>query len=299
MNFDKLTHFAKIYESKSLSRASEGLKLSKTAVSLSLKSLETDLNLQLFTRSNKQMLPTQEGDFLYQKVSPLLMQIAEIRREALSQSKEFTGVIRIGAPICFGSEKVAPFIHRFRKKHPKARFSLSLDDGETVQKKLSAGEIDFAIVGDDVGLKLPPSVHVEKIFEYELILCCSKKFYHQHLKGHRLTHSHLDGLPFVSLMHISTADWFKVHFNKTAKTRDSYIINNHHVQIQQLLNSQGIGLQSKYSVKRYLESGKLVELKPTERKLNYAFYAVQLFNQVPSWVLKEFITDFKAFLLLI
>jgi len=296
MNLDKLTHFIKVYENKSLSRASEGLKLSKTAVSLSLKSLETDLAVQLFTRSNKQMLPTQEGDFLYRKISPVLVQIEEIRREVLSQNKVFSGVIRLGAPICFGSEKVAPFIHEFRKKYPKASFRLSLEEGAVIQKKLSAGEIDFAIVGDDVGPKLPASVHVEKIFEYELVLCCSKKFFDQHLKGHKLTYSRVLDLPFVSLMHLSSENWFKTHFNKTAEVNDYYQVNNHHVQIQQLLSSKGVGIQSKYSIEKYLENGKLVEIKPTERKVDYSFYAVQLFNQVPSWVLKEFIADFKAFL---
>ena len=296
MNFDKLTHFLRIYESKSLSRASEGLKLSKTAVSLSLKSLEADLNLQLFTRSNRQMLPTQEGDFLYRKISPVLTQIAEIRRDVLSQGKEFTGVIRVGAPICFGSERLAPFIRQFRKKHPKTNFSLTLEDGEGTQRKLSAGEIDFAIVGDDVGLNLPPSVHADKIFEYELILCCSGKFQSQNLKGRKLTHSLLTELPFVSLTHISNLNWFKVHFNKTAQLKNDWLINNHHVHIQQLLQSQGLGLQSKYSVESHLVSGKLVEIKPTERKLDYSFYAVQLYNQVPSWILKEFISDFKLFL---
>lgn len=147
---------------------------------------------------------------------------------------------------------------------------MSLEAGEEIKKKLLNGELDFAIVGDDVRLGLPPSMHLEKIFEYELILFSSRKFFEQHLRDEKLSFARLSSLPFISLMHVSHRDWFNVHFNQAIELPRNFKINNHHVHITQLLYSQGLGVQS--------------------------FYGIQFFNQAPTKVLKEFIDEFKLFL---
>lgn len=296
MNTDKLNHFKTVYEMRSLSRASEFLNLSKTALSLSLKSLEQELGLHLFTRSNKNMLPTGEGVFLYNKISPLLVQFADVKNEIQNHKKEFVGPIRIGAPICFGSEKLVSFLRQYRKKLPAAHFVLTLDDGEAIKKKLNEGELDFAVVGDDVRRLLPLSVQAEKLFDYELTLCCSKKFYEENLKGVPLTEKLLLDFPFVSLKHVGSAMWFKKHFGREAEPKQNFSINNHHVHIQELLASAGLGLQSRYSVKKHLKDGTLVEIKPTTASLNYSFYGVQFHNQVPPRVLRKLLIDLKEYL---
>jgi DNA-binding transcriptional LysR family regulator len=295
MEIEKLKHFCTTYKEKSLTRASLTLGLSKAALSLSLKSLEKNLQLTLFTRSNKNMLPTAEGHMLFERVSSILLELDEVKQQILESKVEYSGIIRIGAPVCFGSDVLMKFIRSYREKIPKAQIQITLGNGDEIMRLLEPGEIDFCIIGDDIRKKILGSMACEKIFEYQLVLCCSKKFFDRNLKGKRFHSPQIfKDLPLISLKNVPVKSWFDWHFKDSRGLKEHLIINNHHAHIEELLSSGGIGLQAKYSVESHLASGKLVNIRlPNSKDLKYTFYGVQHYNQVPSTVLKKLISHFK------
>lgn len=66
MNLDTLFMFAKIVESGSMTQAAEQLHISQPALTQQIKSLENQLHCCLLERSNKGVLPTADGNIVYE-----------------------------------------------------------------------------------------------------------------------------------------------------------------------------------------------------------------------------------------
>lgn len=77
-----LTYFAKVCETRSLSRAAEQLYITQPALSMAIKSLEAELNVQLFQRSNRGMVVTEAGEHLLRHCEILMRQLELIENLA-------------------------------------------------------------------------------------------------------------------------------------------------------------------------------------------------------------------------
>jgi DNA-binding transcriptional LysR family regulator len=295
MDILKLKHFKAIYETKSITRAGDQLGISKTALSLSLKTLEEVLGCQLFVRSNKSMLPNAEADELYSRSCVIISLFDQLVLDFKDLNKRYTGTIRIGAPLCFGQEMLLPFLPEYKMRHPDVQFALRFNDGDTLKRLSSEGQLDFAIVGDDIVEQLPGYLIHEKVYDYNLVLCCSSSYYDRVLKKKTLSKENISYCDFVNLKHLPTNETLEKYFDQKLG-ESSFIVDNHNAHLQLLLDGHGIGFQAEYSVQKHLESGALVNLKIPFKKTKYSFYCVQLSNKVPTAFVKGFISEFKKHL---
>ncbi len=70
-----LLYFCKVVETHSMNSASEELYISQPALSRAIRSLEDELHVELFKRSNRGVVPTEAGERLYRYASRLLHQM--------------------------------------------------------------------------------------------------------------------------------------------------------------------------------------------------------------------------------
>jgi DNA-binding transcriptional LysR family regulator len=85
-----------------LHRASEQLHITPSAVSQSLKNLESDLGIQLFVRTKKSVLPTEEAHQFFEKIVPPLQSLLNEIGHFLIGRIDQVPVVRIGAIESFG-----------------------------------------------------------------------------------------------------------------------------------------------------------------------------------------------------
>jgi DNA-binding transcriptional LysR family regulator len=82
------------------------------------------------------------GPSLYRRIKPALADIADARQEAVDNRHDFSGLIRIGAPVQLASAHVTPAICDFMERHPRIEVELKPSDREV---DVFDDELDVAI----------------------------------------------------------------------------------------------------------------------------------------------------------
>ena len=87
MTIRQLELFSVVYEVQNLTRAAEVLYMTQSAVSQNLKKMEEELGVQLFERSNRQIIPSRAGESFYHYVKRILEDY-RAAQEAIKQEDE-------------------------------------------------------------------------------------------------------------------------------------------------------------------------------------------------------------------
>ena len=142
LDWDKLRIFRAVAEAGSFTRAGELLNLSQSAVSRQIGALEESLHTPLFHRHARGLILTEQGEVLLRAVHEVTAKLA-LAEAQLSESKERpSGLLRVTAPVAFGSTWLAPQLREFLDRHPDVRIQLAIDDSEL---DLGMREADCAI----------------------------------------------------------------------------------------------------------------------------------------------------------
>lgn len=153
VNLDLYRVFYTVAKCGSLTRAAEELYISQPAVSRSIKQLETQLGVTLFTRTHRGMqLSAQGGQLIFEAVENALHLLSTAENRIAEQNLCATGSIRIGASDTIFEYFLADKIVAFHEKFPAVKIDLQADVTPQSIEKLKTDKIDVAFVN----LPIPP-----------------------------------------------------------------------------------------------------------------------------------------------
>lgn len=136
--------FKEVAETGNISVAAKNLYISQSAVSQSIKQLETSLQARLFARSPRGVTLTGEGQMLYQYVRSALGLIAT-GEDKLSQAQQLLlGTLVIGASDTVTSWFLTPYLDEFHRQHPGIRLKIVSGRSAKVLSLLKSGVVDIA-----------------------------------------------------------------------------------------------------------------------------------------------------------
>lgn len=228
MEIRQLEYFLMISRVNSFTRAAERLYVSQPAVTNAVKSLEDELGIQLFDRSQKQALLTTEGKIFFAHVEQIMTGISNTLEEINSLKNLGAGVVNIGLTSLGGIPSSVFLLKEFVESYPNIKISVREDETEKLQKLLVEDKLDFAFVfsGEEKSalayLKLPPQ---------ELTLCCNRR--HRFRRQNVLPLEELLSEPLI--LHKSTKE-------NLAKKFQNVVAEISHVQTIKSLVSAGIGV---------------------------------------------------------
>ena len=136
--------FKEVAETGNISLAAKNLYISQSAVSQSIKQLETALQARLFARSPRGVSLTWEGQMLYQYVRNALGLLAT-GEDKLSQAQQLLlGTLTIGASDTVTSFFLTPYLETFHHQHPGIRLKIVSGRSAKVLSMLKSGAVDIA-----------------------------------------------------------------------------------------------------------------------------------------------------------
>ena len=171
MDVSLLKTFLEVNKTRNFARAAENLFVTSAAVSARIKLLESQLGVQLFTRSRGNMQLTSEGERLLPLAENMMSTWARALQEVSLQS-EMNARLHIGATGSFWSYAISELLGRIRSSKPTVALQAEGHSQETLVRLLTDKLLDLIIVTDP---KSDPSIRVEEIGELHLTLGSGSK----------------------------------------------------------------------------------------------------------------------------
>ncbi len=136
--------FKEVAEAGNITAAAQSLYISQSAVSQSIKQLESELQTRLFSRNSRGVTLTGEGKMLYEYVRSA-MGLLETGEAKLSQTRDLQmGHLTIGASDTVTSQFLLPYLDRFHRRYPAIRIQIVSGRSHKVLGLLQSGKVDIA-----------------------------------------------------------------------------------------------------------------------------------------------------------
>ncbi|MCU1730230.1 MULTISPECIES: LysR family transcriptional regulator [unclassified Pseudomonas] len=145
MDFRQLRYFVAVYEEGHVGRAAERLSLSQPALSQQIRQLEHSLDVSLFERGNKRLLPTLAAHTLYNHAVPLLDGLQRAREALRNFKGQALRTLAIGVLQTVRPSLVPQLLDRVRKAQPHLVVQIYELSGMEIERRLLNGTLDIGI----------------------------------------------------------------------------------------------------------------------------------------------------------
>ncbi len=146
MDTKKYQVFVKTVELASLTRASQEMGLTQSAVSHIIAGLEEELGLPLLKRSRTGARLTPEGERLIPCIREILRQEELLRQTAAQLHTQVSGRVRIGTFTSVATHWLPALMMGFQERYPQVDFQLFNGDYHDVDTWISDGTVDIAFI---------------------------------------------------------------------------------------------------------------------------------------------------------
>ena len=197
INYELYKVFYYVAKTLSFSEASKQLYISQSAVSQSVKSLETKLNQHLFIRSTKKVKLTPEGEVLFKHVEPAINLIIRGENQILDANTLNGGQLRIGASDTICRYYLVPYLREFHAHFPNVHIKVTNQTSARCVDLLENGQVDL-IVTNFPNPRMNSVANVRQVKEFKDIFIASNQHF-SYLKNKALRLEELLGYPLLML----------------------------------------------------------------------------------------------------
>ena len=251
----QLRAFQELAEQGSFTAAARNLHLTQSAVSHSIKALETAVGCRLFERLGKSVRLTRGGEALLPHADRILGRMRLAREELNWINRPGFGRLRIGATVTVSEFILPSVLSELRERYPDFEISIRTEDTRPLLRLLEDGEIEIA-----VGLKTEMSERFEfqPLFDDEVILALSPG--HELAKFSQLAIDSVASQDFIfydrdSETYRLTSEWFAA---RKIRLRAPLQVGSMAAIKEMARLGVGIGVLSPWVALEELEAGSLV-----------------------------------------
>lgn len=146
MTLKQLTYFLEIAKMRNFTKAAANLYISQSALSKTVKAMESELGVQLIDRTVNHFKLTPEGEIFYQKGLIAIKNINSELEDLYGSLGTEKGHITVGIPPVIGTAYFTSIIYKFRNMYPDVELKIIEAGANTIKKWVSDGEVDIGVV---------------------------------------------------------------------------------------------------------------------------------------------------------
>lgn len=146
MDTRSLTHFLKVAELGSVTRAADALGMAQPGLSRDIAMLEREVGAKLFVRKARGVTLTEGGLIFRERAFALLRDFNELKQDIVLGSRTPYGHLSLGLPISMVYVLTSPFIERFNRAYPKVLLTVHEGISDQLEALIRSGQIDIAIL---------------------------------------------------------------------------------------------------------------------------------------------------------
>lgn len=258
LSLRKLEIFVRVAETGHVTRASELLFISQSAVSMALAELENEAGGQLFQRQGRRLLLNERGRVLIAEAQDILQRMNDFERLLHDSGNEPVGEIRVGASTTIGNYLLPGLMAEFSSLYPRAKPLLQVANTQQIEAALQAGELDLGLIEGPC--------HADALQRLlwrddELVVIAGKE--HPWAGKKRMTQKMLASADWIIREKGSgTREVFEAALTEMNEAIIPRLELGHTEAIKKAVEAGlGLGCLSRLAVQRELEQGWLVELR--------------------------------------
>lgn len=238
-----------VTKAKSFSKAAEDLGVTQSAISQSIKNLESKLEVKIFKRSGKNVVLTSEGERLYQFGSHFLEEMENTLEGLQTDRDQMKGKVRIGTLTGIGKSWLAHEIVDYAKENPDLRLTVRMGHVEDLLADFENNILDILILPED---DIPTHGGREFFLEEKSTLVFPKDHKDFNFKN-KLTLAHLEELPTILFEkddHLFFK-WCRSKFKSIPKKMNvRFTVNSHGHMLQAVYEGLGIAVVPNHVLNR-------------------------------------------------
>jgi DNA-binding transcriptional LysR family regulator len=285
---DAMNAFARVVSAGSYAEAARRMGLTRSAVSKAVSELEQLLGVRLLDRTTRRVTATEAGRAYYERVVGILAEVETTESAVSRLHDEPKGLLKINAPMSFGTLYLGPAIAEFMVAYADLRIELILNDRF----------IDPIEEGVDVTVRIgalaDSSLIARKLAPARRVLVASPEYLRTH--GMPKTTDDLVHHRALSFGHSQAAQRFELtHHGEilSVPVASRLCTNNGDVLRSAALHGNGIALLPTFLIGPDIAAKKLVVVLPDYEPTGLDIYAIYAPNRYLAAKTRVFI-DFLA-----
>lgn len=269
-NLKGLAAFVVVAEERSFTRAAARLQISQSALSQTIRLLESELALRLFTRTTRSVALTEEGKKVLKLIGPAMSELS-ISLTHIGEIRDSpTGTLRITADEYAVQKVLAPALPGFLAEYPHVQVEITTDYGreDIVAQRFDAGIRRGGLVARDM-IAVPVSS------EIPMAVVGSPSYFEHHLPP--LKPADLRQHNCIQLKLPTHGEQFAWLFDDgmteyKEKVSGSFVFNSISPIRDMAVAGTGLAYLPVDYVKQYIEAGQLIEVLSDLRKTFEGYY---------------------------
>ena len=288
IDFELYRIFYTVANHKNITKASEELNISQPAISKSIKNLEEQLGGQLFVRTKRGVILTEEGKVFYNYIKQAIEYISNAENKFTELINLETGCIKIGISSTLTKKFLLPYLEKFHKLCPKIDIQIITNVSSELFSKLRNGLIDIIVLnlnekdyGQDINI-----IKCKKITD-----CFVANKTYSDLINNEISIKELNKYSLILQSKGSNTREFLDDFAKENNTnlKPNIELASYSLVVEFAKIGLGIGYATKDYVKKELKNQELYEIKLKEKIPSRYIGIATSNNHLPNFSTKKLI----------
>ncbi len=282
----ELDFFIYLSKNTNVSKAAKDFKVTQSAISLAIKSLEEKLGERLFDRVGKKLILNERGRYFKKIIEPHLIALKDAQN--IFSKNKMGGELKIIASKTISGYILADPIYRFLIKYPQIKIEKETANSEFIIRKLHEAKSDIGFIENEVE---DMDLNCIKIAQDELIVVSSDR---ELAKKERYIDTLLDRKWIMREKGSGTRDFFIKKLGKLSLKLNIFLEFSEFEEIKSVLShKETITCISKHAVKRELKDGELFEVKIKNMDFKRNLYMLYHKNKTKTRLFEEFMEFIK------